>query len=569
MTSPLETTFSLLASKKSTEANDLLIAAIDVPVGGIQAHAVRSLLKKQQPASQLLIIRKWQELHPAAQESVFEQKHLIHETVRQCLERDEGELRKLALEVAVSISDFALIPIILELMEKSSGKVLSKLTHALRMLTDQFYEALKKEQTENLGPNLNTDNLYYQRKAVLQQMVATIHRIENFEEPELILESLLILAAPELPDIREMMASGNPGILNRLQQIFLHSKHQGVMQFILSSMSCRKPNTRVMDAIRMRKDPEFINFLLAEFPEKLNAIQSDNFGLIQSIRWLGDPESELPLILPAHHLGLIRLLMGVRLPVAIQMVILKWLIHNSSPEVRLAATEVLATLDQSSAENLINESLESEDPNVQAWATTQLRFQAGASSFEKLIARVDSDMPEVREAARSELESFDLDLMIKIFDETPLRIVRQAGMLLQKLDPEVYHKMAERLSDPIRGKRIRSAQAAFALGLHQNVSQSLMGLLGDSDPMVRRTAVEILGDVPKRNVYDMLYQMRNDKSPRVREAVIRSLQKIQSAFQQMQATGANGNKTNSQSGANAGDSAKAEVALTAASGQEG
>ncbi|MEZ6045129.1 MAG: HEAT repeat domain-containing protein [Planctomycetaceae bacterium] len=144
-------------------------------------------------------------------------------------------------------------------------------------------------------------------------------------------------------------------------------------------------------------------------------------------------------------------------------------------------------------------------------------------------------MPEVREAAREELKSFDLDLMIKIFDETPLRVVRQAGVLLHKLDTNLYTKLAERLQDPLRSKRIRAAQAAFALGLHRNVSQSLIGMLSDSDPMVRRTVVEILGDVPKRNVYDILYQMRNDQSPRVREGVIKSLQKLHAAFQAMKA----------------------------------
>ncbi|MEZ6045130.1 MAG: hypothetical protein R3C11_06025 [Planctomycetaceae bacterium] len=346
MPSPLETTFSLLSSKKSTDASDLLTAALDVPVGAIQSLAVRSLLRKHQLPAQLLVIRKWPQLEPKSQEIVFEEKHTIRETVRHCLERDEGELRKLALEIAVSISDFTQIPLILDLMENCKGKQLSQLTHAHRMLTDQFYDALMKQEQETDGLTLSTESITYQLKTVIQKIAAAVHKLENFEEPELILESLLILGQPTHADVKELLSNPGKDLMKMLEQILLNSKHQGVMQFILDGMNCRNPNYRIIDAIRIRKDPEFINYLLAEFPDKLNAIQSDNFQQIQSIRWLISPEEELPLILPAHHFALIRLLMGVRLPVDQQVEIQKWLIHNSAPDVRLAATEVLTTLDQ-------------------------------------------------------------------------------------------------------------------------------------------------------------------------------------------------------------------------------
>ncbi|MAT16830.1 MAG: hypothetical protein CMJ46_16345 [Planctomyces sp.] len=533
MTSPLEATFNLLATRKTKEAQDLLIAAVDVPVGSIQAMAVRYLLRLHQLPSQLLIIRKWSELHPKAQEVVFEEKHTIRETIKHCLERDDGELRELALEISVSISDFTQIPMILDLMETATGKQLSKLTHAHRMLTDKFYDALNKLETEQEAFSLNTESLSFQLKTVVQKISGMIPRLENFEEPDLIIESLLILGSPQLPNLRELMATRDSSLLKRIEKILLQSKHPGVMRFIFDSMNLKEPNFRIFDAIRTRTDPEFINFLLSVFPEKPNAIQSDNFKQMQSLRWLSWPEEELPLILPAHQLALIRLLMAVKLPVGLQVDILRWLINNSTPEVRLAATEVLTTLDQRSAEKLIDQSLESDDPEVQAWATSQLRSQAGASAFEKLIKRLDSDMPEVQAAARQELESFDLDLMIKIFEDTPPKAVREAGGLLQKLDVDLNRKLAERLRDPMASKRLRTAKAAYALGLHRNVSQSLIGLLGDPDQMVRRTAVEILGDVPKRNVYDMLYQMRNDQSVRVREAILKSLQRIQMEFQRM------------------------------------
>ncbi|QDU80901.1 HEAT repeat protein [Polystyrenella longa] len=533
MTSHLETTFNLLASRKTTEASDLLTSAVDVPVGEIQALAVRALLKKHQLPSQLLIIRKWPELHSLAQDAVFEEKHSIRETVKHCLERDKGELQSLALEVAVAISDYTQIPNILNRMESSSGEQLARMTEAMRMLTDQFYEALFRQESEGEGPNLNTESLSYQKKNIIQQIAGTVSRLEQHNEPDLILESLLILGSPTQPDIKEIMSSTDLRLMKRVEWILQHSRHHGVMQFIVDSMNIQNPNIRVIDAIRQRDDSEFISHLLGEYPESLNAIQSDNYQQIKSIRWLASPERELPLILPAQHQSVIRLMMGVRLPVDQQVNIQKWLIHNGGPETRLAATEVLTTLDQRSADNLINESLESEDPNVQAWATSQLRSQSGASSFEKLINRIDSDIPEVQIAARNELRSFDLELMLKIFDSTPLRTVRQAGVLLHKLDPDVYRKLNEKIHDPLRSKRIRTAQAAFALGLHRNISQSLIALLGDEDPMVRRTAVEILGDVPKRNVYDILYQMRTDSSPRVRDAILKALQKLQIAFERI------------------------------------
>ena len=176
---------------------------------------------------------------------------------------------------------------------------------------------------------------------------------------------------------------------------------------------------------------------------------------------------------------------------------------------------------------MLYESLDSDDSEIQAWATGQLRGRGVPEAVNLLVDRLDSPIEEVREAARDELHSFDLYQMLEMFEDVSDNACHQAGELIQKIDPLTIRKLNAELRNPIQGRRIRAARGAFAMGLHLQVLPAFIALLQDEDDMVRRVVVEILGHVANPEVVSSLEAIISDPNPRVREIAEQSLTRIQ------------------------------------------
>jgi HEAT repeat protein len=97
---------------------------------------------------------------------------------------------------------------------------------------------------------------------------------------------------------------------------------------------------------------------------------------------------------------------------------------------------------------------------------------------------------------------------------------------VQKIDPDCHQKLVAELNNPVRHRRMRAARAAGKLGLTHEVQPCLVAMLSDADSQVRRTAAEVLVDLPNAEVVAALSGVLNDSSPRVREAAEQSLDAI-------------------------------------------
>jgi HEAT repeat protein len=153
-----------------------------------------------------------------------------------------------------------------------------------------------------------------------------------------------------------------------------------------------------------------------------------------------------------------------------------------------------------------------------------------------LIERLDSPLPAVRDAAREELASFDLSLVLNLFEHLDRNLCLCVGALIQKTDPACIQKLLEELNQPVRSRRIRAARAAEALGLASHVERGLLAMLSDEDSIVRRIAAELLVCVPSPEVIVGLTALLQDPSPRVRDVAERSLEEIGRSRTPSQAT---------------------------------
>jgi len=521
MASSAKTTFELLGQTRNPAAVDVLVAALDVNHAGIATAAVAALLRRRPARGIVEVVRRLQVLDPAARVLVEKNGTDLGIGLRDCLFNDDALLRGNALELVRRCAVYSEVPTLIALLQLPHLPEQSLIEEVLAELINRLYEQLHPGW-DGGEPGAVLRDADRVRQQVLQALEAASHHYSTHRSRHVI-EGLLLLGDPENAHVKRFLRDAVDETRSVATETLCSSTHPGVMGLIVESMAQSHPFPAVCTAFERRTDPEFICHLLRHWPRKLSNFQLKNFREIHTVAWLDPDQLQIDLIPVAMHRTLIAFLMATGLPQSQKLAVLEWMVRFGSPEGRLAATDVLVDLEDDKVQEVVIDGLESEEPDVQAWATGQLRNWSIPNAMELLIERLDSPIPEVREAARNELSGFNIYRAIELFDEIDGPMQVAVGKLVRKIDPDTIQKLREQMQTAIRRKRIRAARAALAMKLHVEVVDALLEMARDSDNLVRRTAAEVLGKVPSRESVEMLLELTHDASPRVRDAAAHAL----------------------------------------------
>jgi HEAT repeat protein len=521
MSKPLKKTFELLAETRNPVAIDLLVSALDVSEEGVQTLAVEALLQRRPAPGVVELIRRLPSLSSRARALIEKAGLDLGRGLRDCLLSADPALRSNALALVRRCEAFSEAETLIGLLDAPERTNRHEIEAALIDLVNRLYEHLKygKESEDTALYLRDSDRIRHQMLAVLEAAAGNypVHRSRQ------VVEALLILSDPENMHLTRFLRDASCEARAAAAELLCSSRHEGVMNLVLESMTQNYPFPGAVSALERRTDPEFICHLLRHWPRKPSVFQQKNFKDLHTVAWLDPQGPHLDAVPPALHRTLIAFLVASGLAQPQKLAVLEWMVRFGSPEGRLAATDVLVDLEADSVQDVVLESLESDEPDVQAWATTQLRSWSVPHAMELLIERLDSPIAEVRDAARSELAGFNILRAIELFDQLEPRLQVAVGNLVQKIDPDTIPKLREQIQHPIRRKRIRAARAALAMKLHHQVVDALLVMSRDTDNLARRTAAEVLGKVATPEAVTTLRDLTHDASPRVREAATAAL----------------------------------------------
>jgi HEAT repeat protein len=447
-------------------------------------------------------------------------------TLRQCLMHGDGELRARALEVVAAAECYDQVATLLQILLAPDDAAHAEACQTLQSLVNRLFEQVHLGGGRRRSGDRFQRNLPQVRQSVLSALDGACNQFDMLACKAEVLESILVLGDPETFAVRKVLSQGAPACRDLAGYLLMSSTHPGVLRLLMEFMKHNYPLPKAIEAFEERSDPEFVCYVLREFPQRLSENQQKNFKQLTRIDWITKQMLPLAAIPPSMHDALVAFVQATGLDYEEKNAVFKWILLHGSVQGRLAAGTVLESADPACVRGILFDSLDSEDEDVQAWATTQLRGQGIPEALRLLIERLDSPLAAVREAARGELHSFNLDLLMNIFDQLDPSVCRRAGALVQKIDRDCHQKLVAELNNPVRRRRIRAARAARQLGLAREVQACLLVMLADADTHVRRTAAEVLGDIPNAEVVAGLAALLNDSSPRVRDAAERSLEEI-------------------------------------------
>lgn len=522
MTDSLARTFELLAASPSAHAAEVLQAGLTVEDPAIRGRAAETLLGRTGTRGHVEVIRHWNRLDDSVRATLDRNARQIEPALKYSIEHGDENLRRHAHEIARRTEAFDLHPVLIRLLDVDDSQVAADAAETLRLLTNRLHERLcRKDGNDN--PRTPRSPAYI-RNQFLTALDQAATRFADRRRPEVIVEAVLILGDPEHFAVKKVLWQGPAECRELAGRILLTSTHPGVMRLIFASFSRNYPHVRAFEALSRRTDPEFICFLLRSFPTRLSKVQQKNFAQVESVAWLNRVALGLEPIPPALQPALIRFIAAVGIPLDTKLAVQEWLLRNGGPEGRLAVADSLGSLDDTAVQQIVLDGLACDDASVQVWATGQLRAYGGAEAFTLLIERLESPLEEVRKAARDELHSFDLDVMLELYDQLEPAICRRAGELLLKIDSELLERVQAELVGPLRRRRILVARAMHRMGLHDRIVEALGWMLDDEDAHVRRVAAEILATVASGEADALLRRAADDPSPRVRQAVGQALE---------------------------------------------
>lgn len=510
MTSPVEKTIRFLLKSGSPSVLPVLIAALDrsLPTSLLE-EVVTAIIKLNNKKGHRELIHRFQTFKKPVKQRISEERVLLSHALQQGISSQDEERIIDCLELIRFAEIDSQLPILIKLISEKKPLAEAEMLETFLDLVSSLNEKQQKKD-----PAISS-----RIKKVQQFLSEVCLQFEKLSNKDAILKAVLILGTPNHLTIQTLLAQKNSECCQMALRLLKESKHPGIMQLLVDSFSTNYPSSQLIKLLQARKDINFIIQLLRWLPKDPNRIQRGNFSRIQSLEWLTLSTEQLEMVPHELQEPLARLISFLGLPTETKRSLQEWIIRNGTPSARNVATDVLSKLEPEKAQQILQNALNSKDEEVQAWSVGQLRSQNIPDAMKTLIGCLEDDSEKVRDAARNELQGFNLDFVISNINKLSPTVCQKVGRLLKKIDPDIAQKLDAELRHPIYHRRLQAIRAIQLLGIAPLVMQRLYEFLEDDDVPIRRLSAEILATDPTEETLDALKKLTSDPSPRVREIV--------------------------------------------------
>ncbi len=527
--SAFETTIRLLEQSKSTTAQAVLMHAVSVDDQRIRDAAARAILRSGTAVAKTEVIRQVNRLSPELMEELSHNDSAISFPLRQCLKHGDAPSTMMALETIEAAHLYQEIPSLLEFLATANGEVADRAEQAFLAVVDHLYEAIREvKQSEPSA-------VVQQAEELVLMLGAQLGRIEQVKRPRALIEAILILTHPEHTVARQLIRESSAESQAIAWDVLNQSRHLGVTDFIIHSMSLKYIHPRLLEIFSRRRDIEFQLAVVSQVPHEFSVNQSRNYCQLQPLPWLYPGEEIWQRFPEKWHWKLLKLVEAMPYQLAQKAAFLESALKHAGVEGKAFAAQRRHLIKPQHFEQLIVQMLDSPDEEIEAWAVSELRNTDLPDKYRYLVNRLDSPREPVCQEARKALGRFDIYSAIMYCESARAAVGPRIAELLLKINPDAPVDLSRELAHPVRSRRLRAAKASAIMQIEHLVRDALLELLYDNDAVVRRAVAEILASVPEKTVITGLTMLLDDSSMRVREAAQASLDVIKKYLSQEQA----------------------------------
>ncbi|MFQ5732024.1 MAG: HEAT repeat domain-containing protein [Planctomycetaceae bacterium] len=503
----------------------MLIHAIDAPDESRQSLALAALLRRGDARGFSELIMRYGALTALQQAAVDGAAGRMSGPLMETIDDGPDWARTNAFQIIRNARAFIYVTPLLEHVAEEGEAARESLT-VVRELVAWMHEtpATRSGQPyRGNKPGLHNRT----RKEIVRALADTLPLVGEPSARRELAEALLIAGDPADEPIQRLLrdrdGDDSPGTI--VWEVVASGTHPGVLQFVVAALSADETAENIADILQRQADRDFVLRVLEALPIPLGETLSANLRRITSFGWLDPARPDFEWVPRELQGRFVSLLAASGLPSEDKLNVIQWVVRHGSVMGRIAALELLTEQQPAEVEDAICNGLSSEDVEVRAWATSQLREHSIPQAFTLLLEGLESPSEEVQATARKELAGFDLPLMLTLADKLPPQTCLCAGRLIRKIDPETSARLEEELQSPLRRRRLHVIRAARAMNLHRHVESALVELLRDEDHAVVRAAIEALGDLSSEATREELQRLTRTDNPRIRAAAESALQR--------------------------------------------
>ncbi len=517
----MQTTFELLGATPNDAAVNVLIPALDSGEPAIAEGALSAIFERRSVAGQREVLRRLHTINDRWRLIIEQARGRMSQALRDALLSGDRQLCVNACQAILWLREYDLMPALINALEDQSNEHAGQACDTLLELADRLYEeiAAPRDYRERRDPQIV-------RRNVAGCLELSVSRFSHHKQKQVV-ESFLLLVNRDNAALKQILMDPHHASYLPTVDVLLHSQRVGVMRLVLSYLEDRHAPMTCINVLTRRCDPPFIQNLLERIGDSPSGNVAVNLKRIVSIPWIDDQSKVLDELDAQSQARVVRLIAASGMKRLEAFATIQYLLRQGKVEARRVAVQALVEFTGADANALAIESLEDDDPQVQAGAVAQLRSRGIPGALGKIIERLDSPHTEVVEAARASLSEFRFARFLASYDTLEDNVRRSTGMLVKRVDPETGHLVSQELISKSRTRRLRGLDVVYTIELIDLVEGSVIDLLlGDEDHVVRIEAARALGGSRTAAAQGALGEALADRSVMVQEAAQESLEHI-------------------------------------------
>ncbi len=444
MNEAVERTFHVLTSSKGKAARRTLHFAISSSEPSISLLASRKVLEHNSAAGIFELVKKFNRLTPEQYDLLAANTEKLGPPVRMALLNEDHIVQENALSAIRKLRPYALIPLLMQHLDHGSqsghtGVAQWAVNHLVEFFTQEFHGHVPRKTSYGY---------------ILSEIVESLEKgFASWQTHERMIFLDVFFRLSERLDVlgdelREMTANPNHPAHGAFIRKLAGSQDPHVMRFLVRQLeSTVAPNSLLVAAAR-REDRAFLRMLLESVGYHPSVALQENLSRIKRFEGRGNLRAGLAEFDEGRQRFLVELVrcsgMGDYEKTAVYENVLRF--GN-----RHGKTAVLEHLRQSATpdgDRLVILAIESDDPEVQAAALSQLRERKVRNSTGLLLRYVDSPHERVRQTISDELTEFRMDRMLQSLDALSDEQRKFMLKIVKKIDPKMRETIARELENP-------------------------------------------------------------------------------------------------------------------------
>jgi len=440
----MEKTIRVLTSSKGKAARRALHFAVVSSEPQLSLLASREVVKSNNLIGMFELVRKFDQLTREQQELLVAHTDKLGSPVRMALLNDNLEVQENAINVVRRLRPYSLIPLLLHHLElggasRHFGVVQWAINHLLEYFLQEFQCLVPRKATDSYILTEIIDAMErgiskwqrHEREIFIDVFFRISERIGTLGH-----ESYAMISDPNHPAHLVFMRK------------LTHSQDHFVIRFLMRQLELTAVSKYFLQVVSRRTDSVFVRMLLETVGYRPPTMLQANLSHIFRFDLLNDLSTRLEFLDEGYHRFLVEMVhwssLGGPEKAAAYDTVLRYGSHEGKTAVMERANQMLT----SDGDRLVLLASDSDDPEIQAVALSQLRARRIPGATSRLLRFIDSPHDCIRKVISGELTEFRMDRLLQTLDALSDTQWEYMLQVVKKIDPHYKETIARELENP-------------------------------------------------------------------------------------------------------------------------